>query len=148
MMAILKLAQASAIIDAALAEARRQNFAPLAVAVLDAGGHLIAFKREDEAGIARFDIAYGKAWGALGMGFGSRELADRATKFPTFVAALAAISQGRMVPSPGGVLIINPDKNVLGAVGISGDIGDNDEICAIAGIEAVGLSAIPGLPGG
>jgi uncharacterized protein GlcG (DUF336 family) len=147
-MATLKLAQASAIIDAAIAEARRQNFAPLAIAVLDAGGNLIAFKREDGAGIVRFDIAYGKAWGALGMGFGTRELAERAAKFPTFVAALAAISQGRMVPSPGGVLIVSPDKDVVGAVGISGDIGDNDEICAIAGIEAVGLSAIPGLPGG
>jgi uncharacterized protein GlcG (DUF336 family) len=147
-MATLKLAQASAIIDAAIAEARRQNFAPLAIAVLDAGGNLIAFKREDGAGIVRFDIAYGKAWGALGMGFGTRELAERAAKFPTFVAALAAVSQGRMVPSPGGVLIVSPDKDVLGAVGISGDIGDNDEICAIAGIEAVGLSAIPGLPEG
>jgi uncharacterized protein GlcG (DUF336 family) len=147
-MATLKLAQASAIIDAAIAEARRQNFAPLAIAVLDAGGNLIAFKREDGAGIVRFDIAYGKAWGALGMGFGTRELADRAAKFPTFVAALAAVSQGRLVPSPGGVLIVSPDKDVLGAVGISGDIGDNDEICAIAGIEAVGLSAIPGLPEG
>jgi uncharacterized protein GlcG (DUF336 family) len=146
-MATLKLAQASAIIDAALAEARRQNFAPLAVAVLDAGGHLTAFKREDGAGIVRFDIAYGKAWGALGMGFGSRELAERAAKFPTFVAALATISQGRMVPSPGGVLIVGPDKEVLGAVGISGDIGDNDELCALAGIAAVGLSAMPGLSG-
>ncbi|MCI0393640.1 MAG: heme-binding protein [Chloroflexi bacterium] len=146
-MTTLKLAQASAIIEAALAEARRQNFAPLAIAVLDAGGHLIAFKREDGAGIVRFDIAYGKAWGALGMGFGSRELAERAAKFPTFVVALAAISQGRMVPSPGGVLIVGPDKEVLGAVGISGDIGDNDEICALAGIAAVGLSALPGLPG-
>jgi uncharacterized protein GlcG (DUF336 family) len=143
-MTILKLAQASAIIDAAIAEARRQNFAALAVAVLDAGGHLIAFKREDGAGIVRFDIAYGKAWGALGMGFGTRELAERATRFPTFVAALAAISQGRMVPSPGGVLIAGADKEVVGAVGISGDTGDNDEVCAIAGIEAVGLSAIPG----
>ena len=103
-MAILKLAQASAIIDAAIAEGRKRHFAPLAVAVLDAGGHLIAFKREDGAGFARFDIAYGKAWGALGMGFGTRELAERAAKFPTFVATLAAASQGRMIPSPGGVL--------------------------------------------
>jgi len=145
-MATLKLAQATAIIDTALAEARKRNLAPLAVAVLDAGGNLIAFKREDGAGIVRFDIAYGKAWGALGMGFGTRELAERAAKFPTFVTALAAISQGRMVPSPGGVLIVGADKDVLGAVGISGDTGDNDETCAIAGIEAVGLSAIPGLP--
>jgi uncharacterized protein GlcG (DUF336 family) len=82
------------------------------------------------------------------MGFGTRELAERATKVPTFVTALAAISQGRMVPSPGGVLIVSSDKEVIGAVGISGDIGDNDEVCAIAGIEAVGLSAVPGLPSG
>jgi uncharacterized protein GlcG (DUF336 family) len=143
-MAALKLAQASTIVDTALAEARRQNFTPLAVAVLDAGGHLIAFKREDGAGIVRFDIAYGKAWGSLGMGFGTRELAERAAKSPTFVAALAALSQGRMVPSPGGVLIVGPDGDVIGAVGISGDTGDNDERCAIAGIEAAGLSAVPG----
>ena len=146
-MAILKLAQASTILDAAIAEGRKRSLAPLAVAVLDAGGHLIAFKREDGAGFVRFDIAYGKAWGALGMGFGTRELAERAANFPTFVAALSAASQGRMIPSPGGVLIVGADGEVVGAVGISGDLGDNDEICAMAGIEAVGLSAIPGATG-
>ena len=147
-MAILKLAQASAIIDAALAEARRRRLAPIAVAVLDAGGHLIAFEREDGAGFVRFDIANGKAWGALGMGFGTRELAARAAKSPTFVAALAAATQGRMIPSPGGVLIVGADGEVVGAVGISGDTGDNDEVCAMAGIAAVGLSAIAGAAGG
>ena len=147
-MAKLKLAQASAIIDAAIVEGRKRSFAPLAVAVLDAGGHLIAFKREDGTGFLRSDIAYGKAWGALGMGFGTRELAERAAKFPTFVAALSAASQGRMIPSPGGVLIVGADGEVVGAVGISGDTGDNDEICAIAGIEAVGLSALPGSAAG
>ncbi|MCL4297599.1 MAG: heme-binding protein [Anaerolineae bacterium] len=146
-MAILKLVQASAIVDAAIAEGRKRNFAPLAVAVLDAGGHLVAFKREDGAGFARFNIAYGKAWGALGMGFGTRELAERAAKFPTFVAAIAAATQGRMIPSPGGVLIVGADQEVVGAVGISGDIGDNDEMCARAGIEAVGLTAVPGSMG-
>ena len=145
-MAILKLAQASKIIDVAIAEARKQNLAPLAIAVLDAGGHLITFKREDGAGIIRFDIAFGKAWGALGMGFGTRELAKRAAKIPTFITTLAAVSQGRMVPSPGGVLIENSDHELIGAVGISGDKGDHDETCAIAGIEAIGFSAIPGLP--
>src|SRR5580765_8090848 len=114
-MAILRLAQAGAIIDATLAEARSRHLAPLAVAVLDAGGHLIAFKREDGAGFARFDIAFGKAWGALGMGFGTRELYERAAKFPTFVASLAAVSGGRMVPSPGGVLILSADDELLGA---------------------------------
>jgi uncharacterized protein GlcG (DUF336 family) len=143
-MAILGLAEASAIIDAAMAEARRRNLCPLAIAVLDTGGHLIAFKREDGAGFVRFDIAYGKAWGALGMGFGTRELTERAAKSPMFVAALSAISQGRMVPSPGGVLILGAHKDVVGAVGISGDTGDNDEACAVAGIEAAGLSAVPG----
>ena len=147
-MATLKLAQATAIIDAALAKGREQQFAPLTVAVLDAGGHLVAFQREDGSGIVRYDIAYGKAWGSLGMGFGTRELTARASKIPTFVTALSAISQGRMVPSPGGVLIVNAEQEVVGAVGISGDIGDNDEICAIAGIEAVGFTAVPGLPGG
>ena len=147
-MAILKLAQAGAIIDAALVDARKRRLAPLAVAVLDAGGHLMAFKREDGAGFVRFDIANGKAWGALGMGFGTRELADRAAKSPTFVAALSAACQGRMIPSPGGVLIVGPDGDVVGAIGISGDTGDNDEACAMAGIAAVGLSAIPGAVGG
>ena len=87
-MIALGLARASSILDAAIADARRRNLAPLAVAVLDAGGHLIAFKREDGAGIVRFDIAFGKEWGALGMGFGTRELAQRAAKAPTFVTAL------------------------------------------------------------
>ena len=147
-MAILKLAQANAIIEVALAEGRKRDFASLAVAVLDAGGHLIAFQREDGAGFARFNIAYGKAWGALGMGFGTRELAERAAKFPTFVAALSVTTQGRMIPSPGGVLIVGADQEVVGAVGISGDVGDNDEACAVAGIEAAGLAAIPGATGG
>jgi uncharacterized protein GlcG (DUF336 family) len=143
-MSQLGLARASAIIDAALAEGRNRHLAPLAVAVLDAGGHVIASKREDGAGFVRLDIAYGKGWGALGMGFGTRELADRAAKSPVFVAALAVTSQGRMIPSPGGVLIADEDGQVLGAIGISGDNGDNDEACAMAGIATVGLSSIPG----
>jgi uncharacterized protein GlcG (DUF336 family) len=147
-MAALTLAQASSIIDVALATAHERQFAPLAVAVLDIGGHLIAFKREDGAGFARFDIAFGKAWGALGMGFGTRELAERASRFPTFVAAIASATQGRMVPSPGGVLIVGVGDEVVGAVGISGDTGDNDEVCAVAGIAAVGLRALEGLQSG
>ena len=99
------LAQASTIVDVALKKGRETNCAPLTVAVLDAGGHLVAFKREDRSGILRFDIAFGKAWGALGMGFGSRELAERATKNPVFISVLTTISGGRLVPVPGGVLI-------------------------------------------
>ena len=143
-MPTLRLAQARAIVDRALVEARQRRLAPVAVAVLDAGGHVVAFEREDGAGYSRIDIANGKAWGALGMGFGTRELADRATKAPAFFAALAALSEGRMVPSPGGVLIVGFDGEVAGAVGISGDTGDNDEACAVAAIEAAGFSAAGG----
>ena len=141
---MLTLSQANTIINTAIAEGRKRNLTALAVAVLDAGGHLVAFQREDGAGFARYDIAYGKAWGALGMGFGTRELMDRAAKFPTFVSAIAMATQGRMIPSPGGVLIVGADGVVIGAVGISGDTGVNDEACALAGIEAVGLRAIVG----
>jgi uncharacterized protein GlcG (DUF336 family) len=140
----LTLAQASTIVDVALKKGRDTNCAPLTVAVLDAGGHLVAFKREDRSGILRFDIAYGKAWGALGMGFGSRELAERAGKAPMFFTALAAASHGRMIPVPGGVLIKNAAGDVLGAVGISGDTSDRDEVCAVAGIEAAGLKPATG----
>jgi uncharacterized protein GlcG (DUF336 family) len=140
----LTLAQATTIVDAALQKGRDTSCAPLTVAVLDSGGHLVAFKREDRSGILRPDIATGKAWCALGMGFGSRELAERATKAPMFITALAAVSHGRMVPVPGGVLIKNAAGEVLGAVGISGDTSDKDEACAVAGINAAGLKAQTG----
>ncbi len=141
----VSLQQASIIADAALKKGREFKLAPLTVAVLDAGGHLVAFKREDRSGILRYDIATGKAWGALGMGFGSRELAERAQKAPVFITALTAIAQGRLVPVAGGVLIKDSSGDVIGAVGISGDTSDNDEACALAGIEAAGLKAEPGL---
>lgn len=143
-MSTVTLAQASTIVDAALQKGRDTNCAPLTVAVLDAGGHLVAFKREDHSGILRFDIAFGKAWGALGMGFGSRTLAERAANAPIFFGTLATVSQGRFIPVPGGVLIRSTGGDILGAVGISGDTSDKDEICAVAGIAAAGLKADPG----
>ena len=140
----LTLAQASTIVDVALKTARDAKFAALTVAVLDAGGHLVAFKREDKSGILRFDIAFGKAWGALGMGFGSRTLAERAATTPQFFTMLAAASGGRIVTNPGGVLVRDAAGDVIGAVGISGDTSDKDEACAVAGIAAAGLKADPG----
>src|ERR1700688_4508566 len=134
-MSVITLAQAATIVDVALKKGRDNNLAPLTVAVLDAGGHLVAFKREDKSGLLRYDIAYGKAWGALGMGFGSRTLATRAGKTPQFFTMLAAASGGRMVTNPGGVLIRDAGGNVIGAVGISGDTSDKHEACAIAGVE-------------
>lgn len=136
----LTLAAASTIVDEALAEARRQTFQPLCVAVLDAGGHLLALKREEDASLLRPQIAIAKANGALGMGYGSRELAKRANAAPVFYNALFAISGGAMAPSPGGVLVRNADGLVIGAVGISGDTGDADEACAVAGVIAAGLT--------
>ncbi len=146
-MSTVTLAQASTIVDVALKKGRETNSAPLTVAVLDPGGHLVAFKREDKSGILRFDIAYGKAWGALGMGFGSRNLFGRAAQNPGFFTALAAASGGRLVPNPGGVLIRDAGGDIIGCVGISGDTSDRDELCAIAGIEAAGLKADPGKAG-
>ncbi len=140
----MTLDTASRIVDAALQAGREHGFMPLSVAVLDAGGHLVAFKREDGSGILRFDIAFGKAWGALGMGFGSRELFNRTNANPTFMAVLSTVSGGRLVPVPSGVLVLS-EGEVIGAVGISGDNSDNDETCAVAGIAAAGLEAKTGL---
>jgi uncharacterized protein GlcG (DUF336 family) len=134
------LAQAGIIVDEALKKGRQTNSAPLTVAVLDAGGHLVAFKREDNSGILRYEIAYAKAYGSLGMGFGSREFLERTKTNPTFVSALSVLSQGRIAPVPGGVLIKGADGAVIGAVGVSGDTSDRDEECALAGIAAAGLS--------
>jgi uncharacterized protein GlcG (DUF336 family) len=144
-MSSLTLAQASTIVDVALKTGREANFQPLTVAVLDAGGHLVAFKREDKSGLLRFDIAFGKAWGALGMGFGGRTLAGRAPKSQLFFTTLAAASGGRFVPVIGGILIRDAAGDVIGAVGISGDASENDEKCGMAGIEAAGLKADPGV---
>jgi uncharacterized protein GlcG (DUF336 family) len=144
-MSSLTLAQASTIVDVALKTGREANFQPLTVAVLDAGGHLVAFKREDKSGLLRFDIAFGKAWGALGMGFGGRTLAGRAPKSQLFFTTLAAASGGRFVPVIGGILIRDAAGDVIGAVGISGDASENDEKCGLAGIEAAGLKADPGV---
>jgi uncharacterized protein GlcG (DUF336 family) len=137
----LTLAVADEITSACLAKGRAIGCAPLTVAVLDAGGHVIVSKRSDGSGIMRNEIAYAKAWGALGMGLPSRALADRAAKAPQFFTSLAAVSGGRMIPVPGGVLIKSPEGRLLGAIGVSGDTSDRDEECAVAAIESVNLKA-------
>jgi len=143
----LSLQQATTIVESALRKARATSCAPLAVAVLDAGGHLKAFAREDGAGIVRPQIAIAKAWGALGMGVGTRALARRIAEQPQlvpFFGALNAMSEGRVVPVPGGVLVKDASGAVIGAVGVSGDVSDKDEACALAGIEATRLVADTG----
>lgn len=140
----IKLAAASHVVTAALQHGRALGCDPLTVAVLDPGGHLVSFGREDGSGIARPQIATGKAWGALGMGFGTREHARRAEVMPMFVNALSAAFDGRMIPVPGGVLIRDDAGTLLGAVGISGDTSERDEQCAVHGIREAGLIADTG----
>lgn len=135
----LTLDLALRIIEGAFAKAANLKCAPLTAVVLDAGGHEVAVQRQDRSGILRVDIARAKAWGALGMGYSSREIAERAQKAPAFFGALAAVSQGRMAPAAGALLLYDEERNVIGAVGISGDTSDRDEECSIAGVMAAGL---------
>jgi uncharacterized protein GlcG (DUF336 family) len=140
----LTLAIADRMADEALREGARQGFAPLCVAVLDAGGHLLVLKRDERASLLRPHIANGKASSVLNMGFGGRELARRAERMPAFFGALSDLAGGNMVPVPGGVIIRDEGGEILGAIGITGDTSDHDECCALAAIVAVGLSADTG----
>jgi uncharacterized protein GlcG (DUF336 family) len=142
-MAELTLDLARKILDAALAKAVEKALKPLAVAILDARGCIKLAAAQDGTSLLRSEIAQGKAYGALAMGIGSRALHRRAQEQAYFVDAVNTIAQGRLVPVPGGVLIEHGDT-LLGAVGISGDTSDNDEACAVAGIEAAGLKANTG----
>ena len=139
----LTLDKANVIADQTLAKAREAKYRPMCVAVLDEGGHLKVLKREDAASILRPDIAIGKAWGAVGMGESSRSLSERLKERPAFLGALSVMSQGKVVPVAGGVLIMDgADGNeIIGAVGVSGGTADEDEACAIAGIKAAGFVA-------
>jgi uncharacterized protein GlcG (DUF336 family) len=140
-MAELTLAAANSIIAAALEAGAEAGFKPLTVAVLDAGGHLKAFQKQDGASMLRYEIAFGKAYGALAVGMGSRWLDKNAKERPHFIEGLTAVSGGRIVAVPGGVLIRDAAGTLLGAVGVTGDTSDNDEICAVAGIKAADLVA-------
>jgi uncharacterized protein GlcG (DUF336 family) len=132
--------------NAALAEGARRGAAPLTVVVLDAGGHQVVLYRQDGAGIVRPQIAIGKAWGALGVGFSSRGIANAAARLPSFFDALAVASGGRTIPAAGGILLREDGQGVVGAVGVSGDNSDVDEACAIAGAVEVGLMPEPAAP--
>ena len=139
-MASLTLAQASQIITTALARAREADCKPMGIAVLDEGGALKAFAREDGASMFRFEIAQAKAWGAVGMGVASRALGQRAKDNPNFFVSLAATAQGKFLPQTGAVVIKDAAGQVIGAVGASGGTGDEDEAICIVGVEAAGLA--------
>jgi uncharacterized protein GlcG (DUF336 family) len=136
----IKIDAARRIISGALRLAEHEQLAPLAIVVLDRGGHVKAFERADGASNLRFQISFGKAYGALGIGIGSRALMAGAEKDPAFISALNGLFGGALVPVPGGVLVRTPGGELVGAVGVSGDNSDNDEKAAIAGIESVGLT--------
>ena len=139
----LPLETASQIVDEALKLGRQESLLPLTVVILDTGGKLIALKSEDGSGIIRFDVAYGKAWGALGMGISSRLIRDRLSARPVFQNSLAAAAQGKLIPVPGGVLVEDEEGYTIGAVGISGDTSEKDEYCAITAIHKAGLKSEP-----
>ena len=142
----LSLNRANAIVTGALRLGREAGMLPLTVVALDAGGKLIAAQSEDGSGLLRFDIAFGKAWGALGMGISSRLIRDRLAARPAFQAALAAASDGRFVPVPGGVLVQTGEGVTVGAVGVSGDTSEKDEYCAVEAIRSAGLAPEPAGP--
>jgi uncharacterized protein GlcG (DUF336 family) len=140
-MTSITLAQANAIITAAFATGAERGFKPLGIAVLDPGGHLIAFARADGTSTLRPQIAMGKAGGALGLGMSSRKIGEMALERPTFAASLGPIAPHGVVPAAGGVIVVDEAGRPIGAVGVTGDTSDNDEICALAGIAAAGLTA-------
>ena len=142
-MAELTLDIARKILDAALAKGVEKRLKPLVITVLDARGAVKVTAAEDGTSLLRAEIAHGKAFGALAMGMGSRALYQRAQEQSYFIDAVNTLARGRMVPVPGGVLI-QKGTTLLGAVGVSGDTSDNDEACAVAGLEAAGLTANTG----
>jgi uncharacterized protein GlcG (DUF336 family) len=138
----ITLESANKIISQALQIARERTLSPITICVLDRGGHLVSAQREDESAILRFEIAFGKAWASLGVGHSSRFLQDKlALQRPHFLDAMAAASGGRFIPVAGGVLVRQSDGTLIGAVGVTGDSADNDEMIAVAAIQHCGFQA-------
>lgn len=138
---MITLERASAIVAAALAKGTELGLKPLSIAVLDAGGHLIAFQRQDGSSTLRPQIAIAKAAGALALGISSRKIADVAAARPSFVASLGSIAPAGIVPAAGGVIVVDGSGATIGAIGVTGDTSDQDELCALAGIAAADLTA-------
>ena len=137
----ISLDQANRIIAEAFRKGAALKLKQLSAVVLDPGGHVIAFQRQDGASTLRFQIAAGKASGALALGVSSRKIGEIAVERPSFVAALGPIAPHGVIPAAGGVIVVDEAGGILGAVGITGDTSDNDEACVLAGIAAAGLKA-------
>lgn len=142
---MVTLAKSRRIVSVALKKAKEIGLTkPMSVVVLDARGTVKAFESQDGSSTLRFKVAFGKANGAIALGIGSRAIFERAQEQPYFVQSVNALAGGDLVPVPGGVLIKNKRGDIIGAVGVTGDTSDNDEICAVAGIEAAGFAAATG----
>ena len=126
---------------AVFAKGKELKLQPLSVAILDQGGNLLSFERQDGAAPGRFEIAFGKANAAVMMGVPSSKMMERAEQQAYFVGALNGAYQGQFIPVPGGVLIKDKKGAIMGAVGVTGDTSDNDALAAVAGIEATGFTA-------
>ena len=140
-MAKLTLEQANTIIDVAMQKGKDAKMRPLSVAVLDAGGNLVAFKKADNSSVMRFEIAYGKAFGALGLNRSSRQVLQKYREKPYFMANLEQLSDGPLFMEGGGQLIRDKDGEIVGALGVTGDVNEVDDLCAIDGIHACGFRA-------
>lgn len=135
----ITLRKARTIVRKTLEKGREMELKPLSVVVLDAGGHVQAFEREDGASPGRFGIAHGKAYGAVMMGMTGTQQADRAEWGAPFMAAVNGVFGGQVVPVQGGILVRDRKGAVIGAVGVTGDLSENDLAAGMAGIEAAGL---------
>jgi uncharacterized protein GlcG (DUF336 family) len=133
------LRQASFLIEAIMAIGRRRALQPLTVAVLDSGGHLVALQRDDGASFLRPQIAIGKAYGALSLGVTSRKIGEMAVERPWFVDAVKSLAPFGLIPAAGGVIIHDGEGRVVGAVGVTGDTSDNDEVCALEALSTLNL---------
>jgi uncharacterized protein GlcG (DUF336 family) len=138
---MITLEQANAVIDGVLAKGQQADLKPLTVAVVDPAGQLIAFQRSNGSPNLRPAIAIGKAAGAVGLGVSSRRLGEMALDRPHFIAAISHLAPQGLVPVAGGVIMVDDASRSIGAVGVSGDTSDNDEVCALAGIASAGLKA-------
>ena len=135
----ISLRKAKSVIRNALSKGNDLGLKPLSVVVLDGGGHVIAFEREDGAAPGRFAIAHGKAYGSVMLGMAGTAQMARADQQAYFMDAVNGVFGGNVIPVPGGVLVRDKKGGVIGAVGVTGDSSDNDLIAALAGIEAAGL---------
>ncbi|WP_425045776.1 GlcG/HbpS family heme-binding protein [Primorskyibacter sp. S87] len=136
----LSLRRARTIIRKTLEKGREMDLKPLSVVVLDAGGHVIAFEREDGAAPGRFAIAHGKAYGSVMLGMAGTAQMARAEQQAYFMSAMNGVFGGQVVPVPGGILLRDRKGAVIGAVGVTGDTSDNDAVAAMSGVEATGLN--------